>query len=137
VGTAYANLSQAQAESGDFEGALQSLERAEAILAKSYGPTSPNYRVTVAVHARLLQHRGYRLEAFARYRTLMTSLAPEAKTYADSSAAQLAALPRESFGGSLVEDGRGADAIDYLRAAIRIFAAQPMYSSERQAFGAH
>jgi tetratricopeptide (TPR) repeat protein len=137
AGSVYVNMSQAQVESGDFDEAFQSLGRAEDIFAKSYGTTSPKYVLASAVHARLLEHRGYHAEALSKFKPLIASMAPEAKGYSNAWNAQAAGMLREYYGGALVEDGRAREAIDYLKAALRLYASQSAYSAERRSQGLH
>ncbi len=133
----YDNLAQAQTSTGDFEAALHSMEKSVAVVLHTYGPTHDHYVFAIAIYARLLHRRGQRENAIAKLEPLMATVAPELDKYSNAFEAQAAAMVRESYGGCLLQEGRARQAIPYLQAAIRIYAALPMYSDAKQSFALH
>ena len=133
----YINLAQAQTSAGEFDAALGSLEKAVALTLKTYGPTHSHYLDATAVFARLLHRRGQRQAALEKLERLMAAVPGEADKYSDVYVAQAAALVRESYGECLLAEGRAQQAISYLEAATRIYAALPMYSDQKQSFALH
>jgi len=126
-----------QASTGEFDAALQSMEKSLAVVLHTYGPTHAHYVFAIAIYARLLHRRGQREPAIAKLEPLIAAAAPESDKYSNAYEAQAAALVRESYGGCLLEEGRARQAIPYLEAAIRIYAALPMYSDAKQSFALH
>ena len=134
----YINLGQAQAAAGEFDTALDSLRRAAALALKSFGPTHSHYIDAVSIYARLLLRRGQRQEALAQLEPLLANTPrQEGGKYTDVYAAQAAALVREDYGDCLLTEGRPKEAIAYLEDAVRIYAALPMYSDQKQSFPVH
>ena len=133
----YINLGQAQSGAGDFDAALGSLEKAVALTLKTYGPTHSHYLDATSVYARLLHRRGQRQPALEKLERLMAAIPGESDKYSDVYVAQAAALVRESYGECLLAEGRAQQAIPYLEATTRIYAALPMYSDQKQSFAIH
>jgi len=126
------NLALAAANLGDAAGADASYERAAKLYMQTYGERDHWYWVTLSQWARTVNRFGDRERAeriFARMESVLPANPEKEEVY-------FVGRAKEDHGGSLVRQGRGADAIPLLEAAQRSFAGNPVdLARVRQSLG--
>jgi serine/threonine-protein kinase len=114
------NLAQALQNLGDIAGAENAYGKAAELTLRSRGEKDPNYWHVVANYARLLHLRGERQRADAMFESLLRVIP------ADWKATTTDATVKEMYGASLSAEGRPAEGVALLEAALVAYLARPL-----------
>jgi tetratricopeptide (TPR) repeat protein len=123
----YSNLGKLLAYEGDFDGAVQAYEHAAQLAKDTYGIHSAYYWSVAGNYAQTLHLRGDREPAMEMFNALMQVLPPASAHYHNAFEQSSAARVRETYGQSLLAEGRPSLALREFEAAERGFREAPTY----------
>ncbi len=117
----YGNQADALARLGRFDEARHAYDRAADLARRTNGEQYGTYWRVMSKHASMIYEHGDRAEALAMFAAMLAVIPPDWKATTDDT------LSREDYAACLTREGRAAESVPLLEAALEVVKARPRH----------